>query len=240
MGDGMRILIVQNHSHAPAGLVGQTLEDCGVLITSIDPKAGQPLPDMTGDYAGLVVLGGAQDAWDDADNPHFHRLMRLICDFHDQDRAVLGICLGAQLTARAFGAKVYRHHTPELGYHPVRLRDEARDDALFAGHGPELHLAQWHYDSFDLPAGAVHLGESDACANQAFRLGRATYGLQFHPEASEDIVRGWMASFGEDAREHNPEILDGMADSIGVHLPVAEKFADQMTRRWLGLVNCRP
>ena len=94
----------------------------------------------------------------------------------------LGICLGGQLLASALGASVARGH-PELGIHDVFLSDAAEHDPLFAGLPRRLQVLGWHEDSFDLPSGAVPLAHSTACANQAFRVGAAAYGLQFHPEA---------------------------------------------------------
>ncbi|CAO3410255.1 type 1 glutamine amidotransferase [Azospirillum largimobile] len=232
----MRILVVQNSRTAPIGLVGNALTDNGATLHTIAANEGEAIPDKDG-YAGLVVLGGPQDAWDDEKGPHFGRVMDVIRDFSDADRPVMGICLGAQLAARAYGAKVYRHTTPELGIHRVSLTDGAQDDPLLGGFGPELNLAQWHYDTFEFPEGAVPLAYSEACDRQAFRLGRATYAFQFHPEATGEILRGWASRIREEARESNAEMLHGLEDSIATHLPVAEEFTRAMTRRWLDLAR---
>ncbi|PWC34364.1 type 1 glutamine amidotransferase [Azospirillum sp. TSO35-2] len=230
----MRILVVQNSRTAPIGLLGEALADNGATLVTIAANEGEAIPDQDG-FAGLVVLGGPQDAWDDAKGPHFGRVMETIRDFTDADRPVMGICLGAQLAARAYGAKVYRHTVPELGIHRVSLTDTAQDDPLLGGFGPALHLAQWHYDTFEFPDGAVPLAYSEACGRQAFRLGRATYGFQFHPEATADIVRGWASRIGEEARERNHAQLDGLESALAAHLPAAEAFTRAMTRRWLDL-----
>ncbi|CAO3403815.1 type 1 glutamine amidotransferase [Azospirillum palustre] len=232
----MRILVVQNSRTAPIGLVGDALTDNGATLVTIAANEGEAIPDKDG-YAGLVVLGGPQDAWDDEKGPHFGRVMELIRDFTEADRLVMGICLGAQLVARAYGAKVYRHTIPELGIHRVSLTEGAQDDPLLGGFGSELNLAQWHYDTFEFPEGAVPLAYSEACDRQAFRLGRATYAFQFHPEATGDILRGWASRIREEARQSNAEMLHGLEDSIVTHLPVAEQFTRAMTRRWLDLAR---
>ncbi|WP_209777304.1 type 1 glutamine amidotransferase [Azospirillum agricola] len=230
----MRILVVQNSRTAPIGLVGEALADNGAALVTVAANEGEAIPALDR-FAGLVVLGGPQDAWDDAQGPHFPAVMETIRAFTGADRPVMGICLGAQLAARAYGARVYRHEVAELGIHGVTLNEAAADDPVLGGLGPELKLAQWHYDTFEFPEGAVPLAHSAACGRQAFRLGRATYGFQFHPEATGEIVRGWASRFGEEARERNRGLLDGLDAALDAHLPAAEAFTRTITRRWLDL-----
>lgn len=235
----MRILVVQNSRTAPAGLVGDALAGLGASLVTVAANEGEALPDSPRGYDGLVVLGGPQDAWDDAQGPHFPRVMELIRGFHAEDRPVLGICLGAQLAARAFGARVHRHDRAELGVAAVELTEAAQDDPLFGGLGEWLHMVQWHYDTFEFPEGAVPLARSEACARQAFRLGATLYAVQFHPEATAPIVRGWAARFGEEARERNRAVLDGLDEALDRHLPAAETVARTISQRWLDLVRER-
>lgn len=230
----MRILVVQNSPTAPIGFVGEALADNGAVLVTVKANEGEAIPAMDG-FDGLVVLGGPQDAWDDERSPHFPAVMETIRAFTAADRPVMGICLGAQLTARAYGAPVYRHETPELGVCPVTLTENAAEDPVLGGLGPRLNLVQWHYDTFELPEGAVPLAVSELCGRQAFRLGRATYCFQFHPEATEAIVTGWASRFGEEKREKNRAMLDGLHGALDSHLPAAERFARTITRRWLDL-----
>lgn len=230
----MRILVVQNSQTAPIGIVGEALVENGASLTTIAANDGDAIPGRDG-FAGLVVLGGPQDAWNDSHGPHFPKVMETIRAFAEADRPVMGICLGAQLTARAYGARVYRHEVEELGVCPVTLHDHATTDPVVGGFGPSLNLVQWHYDTFEFPEGAVPLAHSDLCGRQAFRLGRATYAFQFHPEATAGIVRGWASRFGEEAREKNRSLLDGLDAALDAHLPAAEAFARTMTKRWLAL-----
>ncbi|AWK85859.1 GMP synthase [Azospirillum thermophilum] len=229
----MRILVIQNSHTAPAGLVGEELERAGAGLVTVAADEGEPIPEM-GDFAGLVVLGGPQDAWDDGHGPHFGAVMERIRSFTAAERPVMGICLGAQLAARAYGARVYRHTAPELGVHPVTLTGGAAEDPLLAGLGPEVQVAQWHFDTFDYPDGAVHLAESPLCGRQAFRLGRATFGFQFHPEATAEILRGW-ATKPDHGHAPPPVALDRLEQAMADHLPAAEDFARTVTRRWLEL-----
>ncbi|WP_448205077.1 type 1 glutamine amidotransferase [Azospirillum sp. sgz302134] len=235
----MRILVVQNNRNAPAGIVGEALAEYGATLHTVAADEGEPLPPAPDGYNGLLVLGGPQDAWDDTQGPHFPQVMELIRGFSAQQRLVMGICLGAQLAARAFGARVYRHSVPEIGIAPVDLTDASNDDPLLGGLGPRLHMVQWHYDTFDLPEGAVPLARSEACERQAFRLGSSVHAFQFHPEADAGIVQGWAARFGEEARERNRAILNGLDEALERHLPAAETTARTISRRWLDLVKAR-
>ena len=232
----MRILVVQNNRNAPAGIVGQALADFGATLVTVAADEGQALPATSEDYHGMLVLGGPQDAWDDAHGPHFPQVMELIRAFAAEERPVMGICLGAQLAARAFGARVYRHSVPEIGVAAVRLSDAAADDPVLGELAPELHMVQWHYDTFEFPEGAVPLAWNEACERQAFRLGRNLYAFQFHPEADAAIVRGWADTFGVDARERNRSVLDGLDAALERHLPAADAVARTISRRWLDLV----
>lgn len=103
----------------------------------------------------------------------------------ESERAVLGICLGAQMIASAMGARVYRGSEREIGWFPVRRVTASGAGALFPEVFTPLH---WHGETFDLPAGAIRLAETDAVPNQAFQLGSAI-GLQFHLEATPESVR---------------------------------------------------
>jgi GMP synthase-like glutamine amidotransferase len=110
------------------------------------------------------------------------------------------VCLGAQLLARAGGGRVYPGAAgPELGWAPVELSGEARSDALLAGPPDRVDVLHWHWDTFDLPPGAVLLASSSRYPNQAFRLGPVAWGLQFHLEVDEVAVAAFLAAFGSDA-----------------------------------------
>ena len=109
----------------------------------------------------------------------------------------LGICLGAQLLAKALGAKVYPNRVKEIGWYSAELTPHADRDPLFEGGGKQITVFHWHGDTFDLPPGTVRLAESKLCRNQAFRYGRSAYGLQFHIEMTAELIDSWLAGIGE-------------------------------------------
>ena len=151
----------------------------------------------------LVVLGGPIGANDETDYPFLKDEIQAIERRLKAGKPVLGLCLGAQLIARALGAKVYSNKVKEIGIKPVTLTDLGRASPLAALDGaPLLH---WHGDTFDLPKDARHLASTDACAHQAFAWGPndQALALQFHPEGTaRDLERWFVGHAGELAAEN--------------------------------------
>ena len=145
-----------------------------------------PSPD---EADGLIFMGGPMSVNDDL--PYIRQELRLIEQAVARDKPVLGVCLGAQLIARALGGRVYKNPVKEIGWFAVRFTEAARADRLFAGlDGPEL-VFHWHGETFDLPAGAELLALSGGCRHQAYRMGENVYGLQFHLEVTPEMIADW-------------------------------------------------
>lgn len=146
----------------------------------------------------LVVMGGPMGANDDATWPWLADEVAFIRTVVHAGTPVLGVCLGAQLVARALGAAVRPNPEPEIGWSPVRAvaQDPDRHFTLPA----ELLAFHWHGDTFELPEGAVRLAGSDACENQAFQFGDRVIALQCHLEVTPVAVAGMVYTFGEHIR----------------------------------------
>jgi len=179
--------VVQNDPEVPPGNLLKSLNRPHTLH---HPYRDGQLPACS-DISGLIVLGGAMGANDDARHPFLSQLKRLIRKVVAAGIPYLGICLGGQLLAAALGSSVISNRWEELGTHTVQLTAAGRNDPLFAGIAEQFTTFQWHHDSFDLPDRAVLLAESAACPHQAFRVGNNAWGLQFHPEVTEEIIRSW-------------------------------------------------
>ena len=123
-------------------------------------------------------------------------------------KPVLGICLGAQLLARALGAQVTANPVKEIGWYNVEATAEGRRDPLFRHFADSEKIFQWHGDTFAIPDGAVHLASSPDCRNQAFRYGDNVYGLQFHLEVDEPMIHRWLHA------PVNRRELEGLRGSI--------------------------
>jgi GMP synthase-like glutamine amidotransferase len=199
MTDRPRVVVVQNSDRGGPGRLWEWLAEENIDAMVIP---GAQLPDRlsTGGAEavdGLVLLGGPLLP-DDERAPFLVHERSLVREALDGDVPVLGICLGAQLLALvAGGAVTAKSGETERGSCRVELLPAAADDALFAGLAAygELRMIQNHEDSITaLPPDAVHLGTSPACRVQAFRVGRAAWGVQFHPEAAAARMGAWNDS----------------------------------------------
>ena len=181
--------IIQNDPEVPPGSIADHLT---VPYLVHHPYRDGLLPQVK-DVSALLVLGGAMGANDDRKHPFLNDLKQLIRTVVKAGVPYLGVCLGGQLLAAALAANVASNRWEEIGNYSVALTAEGKTDFLFNLISPEFPAFQWHHDSFDLPAGAVLLAFSDACPHQAFRVGTSSWGVQFHPEVTEEIIRCWSA-----------------------------------------------
>jgi GMP synthase-like glutamine amidotransferase len=149
---------------------------------------GDPLPSHD-DFDVLLVMGGPMSVHDERQYCWLTTEKRYIEQALGAGKHALGICLGAQLLADVLGARVFRAREKEIGWHPIRKRPEAAAAPCTVGFPDACVGFHWHGETFDLPAGAVHLAETDACANQAFEFDGRALGLQFHLEVTPDTVR---------------------------------------------------
>jgi GMP synthase-like glutamine amidotransferase len=231
----MRILIVQNEAESHAGVVGEALRAEGGTLEVRRTYAGDPIPDSPADHDGLLLLGGEQSAIDDR-HAFMPPLFALIRRFDDEAKPVLGICLGAQMIARAFGARVYRHREVEFGFTPMRVTEHAAADPLL-GALPAPPVMQWHEDTFDLPEGALLLATGDRCHHQAYRVGRATWAFQGHIEVDGSILHDWarMPGARDAAGGRDPVAL--LESEMPLHLDAASDLGRAVGSRWGRLVE---
>jgi GMP synthase-like glutamine amidotransferase len=181
----------------------------------VDVYLGAPLPDLARS-GGLIVLGGEMSANDDLE--HIRTELNLIGQALSLGKPLLGICLGSQLIAKALGARVYANPMKEIGWYPVYWTEAGRK---LTGSDTIFH---WHGETFDLPPGAELLAWSDACGCQAYRVGRNTYGLQFHLEATPEMIDTWVAQdagCGDSREIHSsidPHINEERLMDLAAHL----------------------
>lgn len=231
----MRIAIVENTRITHHGQVGVALHEAAARIDLFKPWQDGRLPEA-GAHDALVVFGGEQSARDDDRHPYLPALARLMRETGETGRAVLGICLGSQLLARGFGAENRLGVAREFGWCDVALTEAAAGDPVLSALPPTFPIFQWHSDSFTLPEGAVHLARSDRAESQCFRIGRATYGMQFHFEASRAMVRDWNREFPDLTEAMQPGwhgVHDHLAATRGVQ---ADAVGLAIARAWVALV----
>lgn len=182
--------------------VATLLGERGVRCETIALHAGAPVPDIVGRDQLLVVMGGPMGVADagSAEYPFLAPEIALLKKLVARDAPILGICLGSQLLAAAAGARVYPNTRPgpdgpiaarEVGWGPIDLHNVT--EPALAGLPAQPMVLHWHGDTFDLPAGAVHLASTPVCRNQAYRLGTRAFGLQFHAEVERETIATWVS-----------------------------------------------
>lgn len=218
------VLVVQPDPSDPIGPLGDWLRDAGVELRVCEAWQPGALDAALDGVAGVIVLGGGMNCEDDTAAPWLADVRALLRDAAVAELPTLGICLGAQLLAVAHGGRVQRNPDgPEYGAQLVAKRAAASTDPLLGELPITPDVLQWHVDAITrLPAGAVLLASSPTCEVQAFRLGRLTWGLQFHIETTPAVVHAWA--------EEDADALDGydvpaiLARSDAAHADIAETW----------------
>jgi GMP synthase (glutamine-hydrolysing) len=192
------ILIIKQVEQEGPGLIEEIFFAHGWGLKVVELSRGEKLPSDFDETGALVVLGGPMNVYEEKQYPFLKEEESLIRKALIEEVPVLGICLGAQLLAKTCGARVKKAPQKEIGWYKVEKTGDGKKDILFNTGADRIQVFQWHEDTFDLPEGAVLLVEGKDCKNQAFRVGQNAYGLQFHIEATEGMIRDWFQS-GEEA-----------------------------------------
>jgi GMP synthase-like glutamine amidotransferase len=233
----VRVLVLQHIACEPPGVFEDVLDERGAELHRVELDAGEPLPDWR-EFDAIVAMGGPMSANDDAELPWLADEKHLIGEAVHAGTPYWGVCLGVQLLAASFGARVYAGPVPEVGILPVELTLDGLMDPVFEGLPHDVLTLQWHGDTFDLPHDAVRLAGSPAYPNQAFRVQKA-YGVQFHLEVSAEMAREWAGV---------PEYVSSLERTLGTEAAPAflasiEDRADEMRsagralfERWLDRV----
>lgn len=188
------VLVIQNTRNEGIGTLGCLFEQDGFDMRTILAKK-EPIPKADADV--VVILGAPESANDNLE--YLQKEMELIRDAVRNETPVLGICLGSQLIAKAFGANVYQGELKEIGfYHDIEF-DNASKSKLFHGMQSPATVFHWHGDTFDLPNNAIRLAHSKEYQNQAIKIGSAV-GVQFHLEVDENSILLWLEKSADELK----------------------------------------
>lgn len=192
------ILVFQHDSLEDLGFFAEILEKLGADFRAVRLFHGE-LPTEDWDrVTALLVLGGPMSACEEESYPFLRWEKTIIRAAIEDQVPVLGICLGAQLIAAALGTDVYAGRVTEVGWYPISITAHGHVDSLL-GYLPERPTVfQWHREGFDLPSGALRLASSVYFENQAFRIGKTVYGLQFHLEVTRPMIERWLDERSKD------------------------------------------
>lgn len=221
------IAILQNDESVPPGLLGDSLAARHVPVRLIEVQRADGLPDL-GEVSGVVILGGHMGAYEEQDHPFLVEEKKLVRSAVRQELPVLGLCLGCQIIADALGGKAYRVEPQEAGLIELAVTPAGREDPISAAvQGP---MVSWHHDSWDLPPDGTLLAVS-AQYPQILRVG-AAIGMQFHPEVTPEIFKGWVRRDGHSLREGGMDPIEFLT-SVQESEQALRGRADRLFGAWI-------
>ena len=188
----MRFLVLQHIDAEHPGILREFMRDDGVRWDTVRLDHGEVIPSLDG-YDAVVAMGGPMDVWEEDVHPWLVSEKAAIAEaVRERELPFLGVCLGHQLLADALGGSVSAMRAPEVGILDVELTGEGRSDAVIGSAPQTFKALQWHgAEVTRLPQGAEVLARSPACPVQAFRVGAAAFGIQYHVELTDATVREW-------------------------------------------------
>ena len=213
-------------------VIAAALEEHGVDVELCQVFRGDEVPSDLEGFSGLVVMGGPMSVTSDAGFATRPGELELLARAIANGVPTLGVCLGAQLLARAAGGEVYAGNGVEIGFGSVRVEPAAQQDYLLSSLGERQTVLHWHGDTFTLPAGAVRLCSNDLYENQAFSLGGSAWGFQFHFEVDHEAVRAFVDAFegeviasGLDPRDILAEAPESLGRLVDLREQITTRFA---------------
>ncbi len=229
------VLVFQHDPFEDLGFFAEVLDKQQVEYRVVRLFHGETPADDWQHVGALIILGGAMSVADEDSFPFLRWERKIIRAAIDETVPMLGICLGAQLIAATLGSAVYRGPVKEIGWNPISITPHGQVDSLL-GYLPETATVfQWHGDGFELPSGAIRLASSVNYNNQAFRLGKTIYGLQFHLEVTPRMIERWIDERSKDlalAPYVLPDKILADTQSYGPALKYyGERFLTEFIRR---------
>jgi GMP synthase (glutamine-hydrolysing) len=209
----VNVLAVIHGEKVRAGVFGDVVVERGHELEEWSLAWQTPPPRPLDDYGAVLVFGGAMHADQDQHHPWLREENFLLQRLFALHTPLLGVCLGAQLIAKAAHADVYATPEPEIGWHPVELTEAAADDPIFSRLPERFEAFQWHYYTHGLPGGAEELARSPLCT-QAFRLGDRAWGIQFHAEVTEQQIQDWANEPEREVRIARDELVRQTGERI--------------------------
>lgn len=223
----MDILTVIHTEPEGPGTLGTFLESVGATLHIARVYNGDPLPEEIGEFSAIVSMGGPMNVYEEEEYPFLRDETVLLKKALAADLPVIGICLGAQMIAKASGVRVVKSPAEEVGWRRVFVTDDGKKDLLFKDLPPELEVLQWHGDMFEVPEQGILLASGRDCPHQAFRY-RNAFGLQFHVEVTGEMLSEWF---------RNSPHLDEIVSRYRELKTVLDGQAEQIYRNFLNLLK---
>lgn len=230
------ILFVKNIDIEGPETMGGYFGKKGVTVKTVGLDTGGSLPEDFGDLEAVVVLGGPMNVYEEDTYPFLKDEDVFIKKILEQRIPFLGICLGAQLLAKAAGARVGRSPKEEIGFSNIQLTEDGKKDPLFNGIPKIVEIFQWHGDMFEIPVKAELLASSKDCPHQALKVGPCAYGLQFHIEITDKSIREWSEEYWRDKPECAVQKSVMLADYQNKKAQFT-RIADKIYENFLGIIS---
>jgi GMP synthase-like glutamine amidotransferase len=235
----MKVLVLQSHlSSGPAYLQEPAARHDAVLeacMPHLEADARMPADDSA--YDAFMLLGGIMNAGDVAEFPWLDQAAELVRLFTAAEKPVLGICLGAQIIARAYGARTYDMTASEIGFIQAHMTAAAGDDALLGQQFADpLFLAEFHSQTFDIPEAGTLLIEGKECRNQAFRIDAATYAFQAHFEVTPASMTQWVEGSETLVSKFVPDLPTRLPQLINKYHYGSHDFCWKVGSAWFGQI----
>ncbi len=202
-----KALILQHTVSEGGGRWEILLRERGWTHETLRLDQGKELPVSVDPFGLILVLGGPMSANDQDQYPFLRKEIPFLRRMLKLGKPVMGVCLGAQLMAKALGARVYPGPYKEIGWYFLTQTPAGRADPLFSLLDPCFLVFQWHGETFDLPSGGVCLAGNPVYPHQAFRFGQWAYGLQFHFEVTQEMIKTWVKQWADEIKEAKPQPL---------------------------------
>ncbi len=183
------ILIIKHVISEGPGLISDFFKGKNRKLKVVELEKGEEFPKKIDNIEAVISMGGPMNVYEEKKHSFLKKENKFVKEVIKKQIPFLGICLGAQILAKAAGARVKKGVCKEIGWFKVNL---AEPDYLFSGLREKLDVFQWHEDEFEIPESGVLIAKGDICRNQAFKLGKNAYGLQFHIEAKPSMIKDWL------------------------------------------------
>jgi GMP synthase (glutamine-hydrolysing) len=226
-----RVLVFRHAEPEHPGLLAEVLEDNSVALTTVNLYEGESIPSV-GDYDGVVVMGGPQSVYEEAQFPFLIEEKLAIRELLKRKVPLIGICLGSQLIAEALGAYVHSSGRFELGWKEVVLNKECANDPVFGVLPPKFTPLHWHGDIYDLPKGAISIGHSELTSIQGFSYQGNCHALLFHLEMTLEQIEKMAVTFAGDLERAGLEQHELLTESL-VKTKEIEAVGRELFSRWV-------